>query len=243
MQVHLVAAGKYHDIDFARLELLKLLAEIPEVRTSVAMDFSNVARLAESRLLITYTCDLMPESGEVAALSAFLERGGRWLALHGTNSILRFDEAGKVTTPDDAPAFMELLGTRFLGHPAIEPFTVQVSREHELTRGFRTFSTLDELYLCEVTADIDVLMHHDFAGGRCDDFAKTDFAAQQVPILYLRPVGEGAVLYCSLGHCRGHYDLRPLANFWPRVQRCSWDYPEFIEILRRGIRWGIAGQG
>lgn len=34
MQVHLIAAGKYHDIDFARLELLKLLAEIPEIRTT-----------------------------------------------------------------------------------------------------------------------------------------------------------------------------------------------------------------
>ena len=27
MQAHLVAAGKYHDIDFARLELLKLLPQ------------------------------------------------------------------------------------------------------------------------------------------------------------------------------------------------------------------------
>ena len=243
MQVHLIAAGKYHDIDFARLELLKLLAEIPEIRTSVAMDFSNLERLAEARLLITYTCDLLPSEEEVAALSDFLDRGGRWLALHGTNSILRFDEVGKVITPNDAPEFMALLGTRFTGHPPIEPFKVQVTREHDLTCGFRSFSTLDELYLCDVTAEIDVLMHSDFAGGRCDDFATPDFPAQQVPILYLRPVGEGAVLYCSLGHCRGHYDLRPLADFWPRVQRCSWDYPEFIEILRRGIRWGVAGQG
>jgi len=29
MQAHLVAAGKYHDIDFARLELLKLLDRTP----------------------------------------------------------------------------------------------------------------------------------------------------------------------------------------------------------------------
>lgn len=243
MQVHLIAAGKYHDIDFARLELLKLLAEIPEIRTSVAMDFSNRERLAEAQLLITYTCDLMPRDEEVAALAAFLEHGGRWLALHGTNSILRFDEGGKVTTPNDAPEFMALLGTRFLGHPPIEPFKVQVTRDHDLTRGFRSFSTLDELYLGEVTADIDVLMHSDFAGGCCEDFASPDFAAQQVPILYLRSAGEGAVLYCSLGHCRGHYDLRPLADFWPRVQRCSWDYPEFIEILRRGIRWGVGRHG
>lgn len=242
MQVHLIAAGKYHDIDFARLELLKLLAEVPEIRTSVAMDYANVARLAEISLLITYTCDLMPTADEVAALRAFLERGGRWLALHGTNSILRFDAAGKVITPNDAPELMSLLGTRFTGHPPIEPFKVRVTADHELTRGFRHFTTLDELYLCEVTADIEVLMHSDFAGGHCGDFASPDFPPQDVPILYLRPVGQGAVLYCSLGHCRGHYDLRPLADFCPQVQRCSWDYPEFTEILRRGIRWGMAAQ-
>ena len=242
MQVHLIAAGKYHDVDFARLELLKLLAEVPEIRTTAAMDFSNVERLETANLLITYTCDLMPEPNEVAALTRFLERGGRWLALHGTNSILRFDAAGKVETPDEAPDFMVLLGTRFTGHPPIEPFKVEVSKDHELTRGMRSFTTLDELYLCAVTADIETLMHSDFGGGTFDDFANPDFAAQQVPILYLRPVGAGAVLYCSLGHCRGHYDLRPLAKFWPTVQRCSWDYPEFTEILRRGIRWGVAAQ-
>ena len=44
MQVHLIAAGKYHDIDFARLELLKLLAEVPEIRTTVAMDYRRTSR-------------------------------------------------------------------------------------------------------------------------------------------------------------------------------------------------------
>ncbi|MEO7635870.1 MAG: ThuA domain-containing protein [Sphingomicrobium sp.] len=240
--VHLIAAGKYHDIDFARLELLKLLAEAPELRTSVTTGFADTERLAECALLITYTCDLMPQPGEVEALRAFVERGGRWLALHGTNSILRFDDAGKVTTPDDAPDFMGLLGTRFTGHPPIAPFKVTVTREHALTNGLRDFSTIDELYLCDVTADIDVLMHSAFEGGDCPDFARGDFPAQNVPILYLRSLRKGAVLYCSLGHCRGHYDLRPLSNYWPHPQRCSWDYPIFREILRRGIQWGVAGQ-
>lgn len=240
--VHLIAAGKYHDIDFARLELLKLLAEKPELRTSVAMDYSNVDRLTQCALLITYTCDLIPSSEEAGALGAFLERGGRWLALHGTNSILRFDEAGKVTTPDEAPELMTLLGTRFTGHPPISPFKVRVAKEHALTEGMRDFATTDELYLCDVTAPIEVLLQSRFDGGECPDFAHAEFAPQDVPILYLRGVGAGAVLYCSLGHCRGHYDLRPVANFWPHPQRCSWDYPVFREILRRGIRWGISGQ-
>lgn len=240
--VHLIAAGKYHDIDFARLELLKLLAETPELRTSVAMDYSNIDRLAQCALLITYTCDLMPNAAEVDALTAFLERGGRWLALHGTNSILRFDQAGKVATPDEAPALMEILGTRFIGHPPIGPFKVRVTKDHALTQGLRDFATTDELYLCDVTAPIEVLLHSRFEGGECPDFADAVFAPQDVPILYLRELGAGAVLYCSLGHCRGHYDLRPIANFWPHPQRCSWDYPVFREILRRGIRWGTGGQ-
>ena len=237
--VHLIAAGKYHDIDFARLELLTLLAETPELRTSVAMNFSDTARLAECALLITYTCDLLPTDDEVAALAAFLERGGRWLALHGTNSVLRFEESGKVTTPDLAPQFMALLGTRFTGHPPIAPFKVRMAREHELTADLRDFPTIDELYLCDVTADIEVLMDSRFDGGFCPDFERGEFPAQDVPILYLRSIGAGAVLYCSLGHCRGHYDLRPLSNYWPHPQRCSWDYPIFREILRRGIRWGV----
>ncbi len=240
--VHLIAAGKYHDIDFARLELLKLLAEKPELRTTVAMDYSNTDRLADCGLLITYTCDLMPTRQEVGALTAFLERGGRWLALHGTNSVLRFDEAGKVITPDEAPELMTILGTRFTGHPPIGPFKVRVAKQHPLTKDLRDFTTTDELYLCDVTAGIEVLLHSSFEGGECPDFASKNFAPQDVPILYLRELGAGAVLYCSLGHCRGHYDLRPIANFWPHPQYCSWDYPVFREILRRGISWGVAGQ-
>lgn len=240
--VHLIAAGKYHDIDFARLELLKLLAELPHLRTSVAMNFSDLERLSECALLITYTCDLMPEGEEVEALRTFLERGGRWLALHGTNSILKFDASGKVTTPDEAPEMMALLGTRFIGHPPIAPMKVRVVRKHPLTDGLRDFSTIDELYLCEVTSEIEILLESRFEGGECPDFAVATLPAQDVPVLYIRNLGAGAVLYCSLGHCRGHYDLRPLAPFWPHPQRCSWEYPVFLEILRRAIRWGVQGQ-
>jgi type 1 glutamine amidotransferase len=96
--------------------------------------------------------------------------------------------------------------------------------------------------LCDRTATIDVLMASHFEGGPCPDFARGECPPQDVPILYLRKVGAGSVLYCSLGHCRGHYDLRPVSNYWPHPQRCSWDYPIFSEILRRGIRWGVERQ-
>jgi type 1 glutamine amidotransferase len=243
MKVHLVAAGKYHDIDFARLELLKLLSEQPDIRTTVASDYADLANLAAADLLITYTCDLLPDAAQTEALTAFLHRGGRWLALHGTNAVLRFADDGVVETPDENPAFSALLGTRFAGHPPIAPFKVAATRaDHPLTEGLRDFRVEDELYLTHRTGDIDVLLHTSFTGS-CPEFRDSEWDEPQVPVLYERRVGEGGVLYLTLGHCRGHYDLRPLADFWPHPQRCAWNYPIYFELLRRAIRWGRPQSG
>jgi type 1 glutamine amidotransferase len=240
MKVHLIAAGKFHDIDFARLELLKLLVERPVIRTSVASDYADIASLAAADLLITYTCDLIPSTDhEVAALEEFLARGGRWLALHGTNAALRFSADGVVDTPDEVPAFTRMLGTRFAGHPPIAPFKVFVTRsDHEMTSGLRDFRVEDELYLTHRTAEIDVLLHTNFTG-RCDEFRDAEWDEPEVPVLYERKVGQGAILYLTLGHCRGHYDLQPVSAFWPHPQRCAWNYQVFYELLRRAIGWGM----
>ena len=106
----LVAAGRFHDIDFARLELLKLLAEDERVRVRVFEDYSNLEALAAADFLVTYTCDVMPSLKEQEALRAFLDGGGRWYALHGTNSILRYLPNGRVDSPRWAPHFMETMG-------------------------------------------------------------------------------------------------------------------------------------
>jgi hypothetical protein len=81
----LIAGGKYHDIDFARLELLKLLAQDERVRVRVFEDYGNTAAIAEADFIVTYTCDVIPPLEAQEALCAFLDRGGRWYALHGTN--------------------------------------------------------------------------------------------------------------------------------------------------------------
>ena len=238
MKVHLIAAGKYHDIDFARLELLKLLVERPKIRTTVSADYGNHDLIEHCNFLITYTCNLVPTSEQTSILRSFLVNGGKWLALHGTNSILRFDSDGRVECPDEAPEFMRLLGTRFAAHPPIEPYKVLVTRDdHSLTKNLRDFHIEDELYLTRKTADIDVLLHTSFSGA-CPDFLDSNWDEVQVPVLYERKVGKGAILYLTLGHCRGHYDLQPLRRFHPHPEHCSWNYPIFYELLRRGISWG-----
>ena len=238
IDAHFVAAGKFHDIDFARLEVLKLLAEHGHVRTSVAMDYGDTGRLAACRFLVTYTCDLLPTAAETDAIRAFLDRGGRWLALHGTNSILRFTDAG-VDCPDERPEVMALLGTQFKAHPPIGPFTVEViERDHDLTRGIEDFEVVDELYLSHTTAPIRVLMQTRFAG-EATGFTAADWPETVVPILYLRDHGAGGILYNTLGHCRGHYDLPEMMPFYANPERCAWNYPVYYETLRRGIRWAM----
>jgi uncharacterized protein len=236
---HFVAAGKFHDIDFARLEILKLLAEEPNIRTTVACDYSNVARLTHCAFLITYVCDLLPSEEEVKAIRAFLERGGRWFALHGTNSILRFVD-GLVNTPNERPDVMDLLGTQFKAHPIIgPPFTVEVAdKDHPLNAGLSDFETIDEQYLSETTAPIHVLMQTCFSG-EATGFVDLNWKNSVHPVVYLREVGKGSVLYNTLGHCRGHYDLPEMLPYYPHPERCSWNYPIYYELLRRGIGWAV----
>jgi type 1 glutamine amidotransferase len=236
IDAHFIAAGKYHDIDFARLELLRLLAEHPEVRATVACDYSGIERLAQCRFLITYTCDLLPSPEALATIVQWLQNGGKWLALHGTNSVLAFTEAG-VDCPDTRPDVMEVLGTRFVAHPPIGPFTVEVvDRDHDLTRGIDDFDVVDELYLSRTTAPIDVLMQTRFAG-EATGFVESDWPETAVPILYTRDMGKGRIVYNTLGHCRGHYDLADLAPWYPHPEKCAWNYPVYYEMLRRGIVW------
>ena len=90
----LVAAGKYHDIDYARLELLKLLGEHEHLRVQVASDYHDLDAIARSRFLVTYTCDLRPTEEQQEALARYVEGGGKWIALHGTNAALDFTATG-----------------------------------------------------------------------------------------------------------------------------------------------------
>lgn len=233
----LVAAGKYHDIDFARLELLKLLGEHERIRVRVFEDYSNLAAIREAAFLVTYTCEVLPTEEQQAALRDWVERGGRWYALHGTNSVLKFLDNGLVDTPDDAPRFMQLLGSQFASHPPIGPLRVDVAQpEHPLVLGIEPFEVVDECYLMDMKAEVEVLLDTEFEG-QTPGFVRDQWPRQRHPVLYLRRLGEGAVLYLTLGHCRGHYDLRPLMDYWPQVDRCAWDSPIFYDLLRRGLNW------
>ena len=233
----LICGGLYHDIDFARLELLKLLAESPHYRVTVREDYADIDAIENADALITYTCEVLPDEAAIDKLDEFLMSGHRWFALHGTNSKLKYVKGKGWTAPNDVPRFMEMLGSQFVAHPPIQPFTVKPSGAHPLVDGIEPFDADDEIYLCRFFGEHECLLETEYTG-EAEGFEESDWSDNsQVPIMYLRDWGKGKVLYFNLGHARGQYDMRPIMDVYPEVERGSWKQPAFYELLRRGIDW------
>jgi type 1 glutamine amidotransferase len=242
LKVYLVAAGDYHDMDFARLELLKLMGENDALRVRVAENYHDIDAIRAADFLVTYTCNLVPSTAEQQALHDYVASGKRWFALHGTNSILKFLADGRVDSPATAPLLMQTLGTQFIAHPPIQPFHVRLAdAAHPLVAGIEEFDTDDELYLCRIHGKLHTLLETSYTG-KATGFVEDDWPdTTPRPVYYLHSVGAGEVLYLNLGHCRGHYDMRPMIKYYPKIERGSWQLPQYYELLRRGIDYCARG--
>ena len=241
IDVTLVAGGKYHDIDFARRELLTLLGEHEEFRVRVQPDYEDTTGISKSSILVSYTCDVRPSEKAQTEIRSWVENGGRWVALHGTNAALTLGGPNGVDAPRCFPSWADTLGSQFVAHPPIQPYTVQVSDpNHWLVSGIESFDTDDELYLSEY-ADRDALhgLLHTTWQGDAKGFVEADWTNCDPThlVMYLRDLGQGSILYNTLGHCRGHCDMAPVLDYYPRIERCSWEKPAYYELLRRSLRW------
>jgi uncharacterized protein len=241
IDVTLVAGGMYHDIDFARLELLKLLAEHEDFRVRVQPDYEDAEAIAAGSILVSYTCNVRPSIEAQQRIRQWVESGGRWVALHGTNSALDVGTPNGVDSPRVFPLWADTLGSQFVAHPPIAPYLVELSDpDHWLVAGIEPFETDDELYLSE-HADRDALhpLLHTVWSGEARGFVEADWTTgdDHHVVMYLRLLGDGAVLYNTLGHCRGHYDMVPVVPYYPQIERGSWEQPAYAELLRRSLRW------
>ncbi|MGI9624750.1 MAG: ThuA domain-containing protein [Acidimicrobiales bacterium] len=243
IDAYLVAGGRFHDIDYARLQLLNLLAEHPHVRVKVGSDYEDTDSIAASSFLVSYTCDIRPSESAQHAIRSWVGDGGRWLALHGTNSALDYEPGKPVGAPRCFPDWAELLGSQFISHPPIAPFPVQVSDpDHWLVKDIEPFETDDELYLCDYHGreDLHPLLQTEWQG-ETPGFEDSDWTECD-PIhlvMYTKNHGHGAILYNNLGHCRGHWDMTDAIAYYPVIERCSWEIPQYHELLRRGLRWAL----
>lgn len=267
-RVHVIAGGfppgspAGHDMDYARLRILQLLQERPQVHSTVANDFTDLARwLSDSRLLITYVAGPYPNNEQNQVLRQWLEGGGRWLALHGTSG-------GKATRVEGARSARKMvksshhatLGSFFLNHPPIRKFQVTVSdQQHALARDVPgSFEVTDELYLIELqdpstcrvflTTELEKDPSPPGFGFAYDDDTSVLPDGKTRALGYTQDLGKGGVAYIALGHCHSAADNRQrivdasvqTPEGFPRVFRGSWETTPFQQLLRNGIAWGLA---
>lgn len=212
-----------HDFDFARRALLDALYAAGDIRTDVYQDYDAGDALEAGDLLVSYTSQVPVADAQCEALRRFLERGGRWFAIHASNSVR------------DNPHLPKILGSRFITHPPYLHFSVTVSRPDDpLMAGMApSFEVDDELYVIEQHADFEVLLETRWGG---EAFAGS-FPEAVRPLMYRHRVGDGGVLYLALGHCNRPFDVpRPGMGDAPD-RRGPWPMPLYQELIRRGIDW------
>jgi uncharacterized protein len=234
-EVQLVVGGMAHDFDFVRMELLRLLGEDPCNRVAVSSTWEEFDG-NPARALVSYTCNIAPSSDAAERLRGFVESGGRWLALHATNSLLEWGQAGVSGVPATG-AFLETLGSSFQAHPPIGPYLIEPGPVADpLTRGIEPFEVTDELYLSDFAGEVDVLLATRF-GGAAPGFLRDHWPEARQAVLYRRRLGAGEVLYFTPGHARGHYDAQHRTPFYPVIERGAWAAPAYRELLRRCLLW------
>ena len=260
-RAHLIAGGfppgamGGHDHDYARLNLLGLLAG-RDVPASVANDFADVEKwLPVSRLLITYVAGPYPDAAQTRAIQGWLEAGGHWLALHGTSGGRAQRVEGARMRRTVKTEHHAVLGSFFLTHPPIAEIRVDVTdTDSPLTRGLGgSFVVEDEPYFIELQdpGSTHILLTADYgAAGNWptvealygkDTSLQADGRTRVIG--YTRKVGQGGVAYYALGHCHNPAirAARPFdpADKTPPTFHGPWDNDAFLTLLCNTIAVGV----
>jgi len=214
--------ARNHDFDFARRHLLDALYAAGEIRTDVFQTYPDAGAIVAGDLLVSYSSQVPATDEQCFALRRYLEHGGRWFALHASNSVR------------DNRYLPGILGSRFITHPPYLHYAVSITRPDEpLLGGIASFEVDDEMYVIEHADDIEVLLHSRWGG----EAAGRHFDEEDRPLMYRRRVGDGGVLYLALGHCNRPFDKpRPDGPDLPD-RRGPWALPVYTELVRRGIEW------
>ena len=265
-RAHLITGGfppgsvAGHDMDYARLRLLQRLGAQDQLTVTTANDFQDIERwLPGTDLLVTYVAGPYPAGAGHAALSRWLEQGGRWLALHGTSGgkAVKAERNGIPVKQMVKGEHHRTLGCFFLNHPPLCEFQVSVAGAHPVTRGLPArFAVRDELYLVELQdpAASRILLTTELAedpsppgfGFHYDVDTALQPDGKTRVLGYARATGRGEVVYIGLGHChtgrggsRSPVD-RSIApdGIMPPDFHGVWETDAFARLLQNAVAWG-----
>lgn len=211
-----------HDFDFARIRLGQAIYDAGEIRTDAWNNYDAAEAIAGGDMIVSYTSQVPVEKEACDAIRQFLERGGRWFAIHASNSV------------KDNAYLPGILGSRFITHPAYSHFPVTISRPNDpLLEGIEPFEVDDELYVIEEHGDIEVLLETHWGG---EALGGRQIEEGVRPLMYRHRVGDGGVLYMALGHCNRAFDT-PRPGTRQPDHRGPWAMPVYQELVRRGVEW------
>lgn len=237
---HLVVGGVAHDFDAVRLDLLGLAATDARLRircSSTFEEFGDGEAVKPPCILVSYTCNLAPSAMALERIRSFLQEGGRWVALHATNSLLEWRPDGVACQGLENP-FLQLIGAAFQAHPPYGRFRITPVCAHPLVAGIEPFEVEDELYLADFASSVTPLLATAFSGST-PGFVREDWTADDPvrPMMFLRQVGKGAVLHFALGHRRGHFDAPHRTPYLEQVEPGPWESSSYRLLLTRAFAW------
>lgn len=195
-KVLLVTDGFFHPTFLGRLVLHQALKQLN------GFSFKHISSLERlpsgletfSALVLHYHHKTLSELA-FTKLKTYVLQGGGILAVHAATASFM-----------EALPYFEILGGRFIGHGPIERFIVEKLKDNVFA-GIGDFSVTDELYIHELSPDIDVHFTARHEG-------------KNVPIVWTHRFGQGKVCYAVPGHTT--------ESMWNRT---------YQELLKRGLVW------
>ncbi len=190
----------------------------------LGVDVSDDPHVFTSKNLEKYKALVFSNSNNVAfdtdeqrdAFRHFIEAGGGFVGIHS--------DSGSERQWD---YFAQVLGGRFVVHPVLQPFVVQLADANSaLASGVPTkFEWTDECYFLDhLSPDLHVLLTTDRTALRSLDKISVDVSKfpNPLPLAWYHTFDGGREFYLALGH-----------------REESYSDPLFLNILTRGILWAI----
>ena len=110
-----------------------------------------------------------------------------------------------------------MTGGQWVAHPGgVIDYKVNITSDDPIVKGIEDFEYRSEQYYMHVDPGNEVLATTSFNGDICPWINGT-----VMPVAWKRKYGQGKVFYCSLGHVAEEFKK----------------YPQFLEIVVRGILW------
>ncbi len=178
-RVLVVSAGLVHPTIAARRNLAAVIGDSGWIDSVTTRNVEGLTRLSEEKYdgVVLYFHRRRISEKALNALDRFAAGGGGVLAIHGASASFK-----------QTPGYFDILGGRFVGHGAVEPYTITRAKgADDAFRILEPFRVTDELYI------------HRYDRGVTVQYA-TETAEGPEPVVWTRTYGKGRVCYVSLGH-------------------------------------------